>query len=75
MANLIKSGLYLAGFTALGYILMKVTEPSPQKIEAIKGGKRFDPNSEENRRKTELIIKKLQEAANIDPSEEKSPKN
>lgn len=80
MANLVKSAIYLVGFTSLGYMLMTYTEPSPEKIAAIKGGRNFDPQSEENRRKTELIIKKLQAAANIDPdsikkNEEKSPKN
>lgn len=80
MANLIKSLFYLGGFTALGYMLMKVTEPSPEKIAAIRGGKYNDPQSDENRRKTQLIIQKLQEAANISENslkkkDEPSPKN
>lgn len=65
MDRIIKSFLYLGGFTTLGYVLMKLTEPGPEKIKAIQGTRYQDPQSAENRRKTELIIKKLKEAANI----------
>jgi hypothetical protein len=63
MDKVFKSILYLGGFTTLGYVLMKVTEPSPEKIKAIRGSRYQDPQSDENLRKTELILKKLQEAA------------
>lgn len=63
MARILKSVVYLASFTTLGYVLMKVTEPSPKKIEAIKASTYQDPQSIENRRKTELILKKLKESA------------
>lgn len=65
MDKAIKSILYLAGFTSLGLMLMKITEPDKEKIEAIKGTRYSDPQSDENRRKTELILKKLQESANL----------
>lgn len=67
MDKIFKSFVYLGSFSALGYVLMKLTEPSPEKIKAIRGTHFQDPQSNENRRKTELILKKLQEAANIDP--------
>lgn len=64
MAAFVKSIFYLGGFSALGYVLMKLTEPDTQKLEQIKRSS-GNPQSAENRRKTELIIQKLKESANI----------
>lgn len=63
MENIIKSIFYLGAFTTLGYVLMKVTEPNEEKLKAIRNTTYSDPQSAENRRKTELIIQKLKEAA------------
>lgn len=63
MARLFKSVIYLASVPTVGYVLMKLTEPSEAKIKEIRASRYQDPQSDENRRKTELIIKKLKEAA------------
>lgn len=42
---------------------MLITAPSPEKIKEIQAGRYSDPQSNENQRKTALILKKLQEAA------------
>jgi hypothetical protein len=64
MENIIKSIFYLGGFTTLGYVLMKVTEPDQEKLKAIRNTTSYsDPQSLDNRRRTELIIQKLKEAA------------
>lgn len=63
MAQVTKSLVYLASFTAVGYVLMKLTEPSPEKLNQLNRYK--DP---ETRKRTELILQKLKEA-----SERKDP--
>lgn len=60
MARVIKSLVYLASFTTIGYVLMKLIEPTPDKLREIHGTKYKDP---EIRRKNELLLKKLKEAA------------
>lgn len=65
MARVIKSLVYLGSFTAVGYVLMKLTEPTQEQLKQIHGTKYKDP---ETRRRTELILKKLKEA-----SERKDP--
>lgn len=60
MARVIKSLVYLASFTTIGYVLMKLTEPTPDKLREIHGTKYKDP---EVRRRNELLLKKLKEAA------------
>lgn len=60
MARVIKSIVYLASFTTFGYVLMKLIEPTPEKLREIHGTRYKDP---EARKRNELILKKLQEAA------------
>lgn len=60
MARVIKSLVYLASFTTFGYVLMKLIEPTPEKLREIHGTRYKDP---EARKRNELILKKLQEAA------------
>jgi hypothetical protein len=60
MARVIKSLVYLASFTTIGYVLMKLTEPTPEKLREIHGTKYKDP---EVRKRNELILNKLREAA------------
>lgn len=60
MARFAKSLVYLGSFTAFGYVLMKLTEPTPEKLKEIHGTKYKDP---ETRRRQELLLQKLKEAA------------
>jgi len=60
MARVIKSLVYLASFTTVGYVLMKLIEPTPEKLREIHGTRYKDP---EARKRNELLLKKLQEAA------------
>lgn len=62
----VKSFLWLAGFGGLGYGLMRLTEPSQEKIEKIRNiGS--PPQTAEQRRQKELLIAKLKEAATSTP--------
>lgn len=63
MARVFQSIVYLGGFTALGYVLLKLTEPNQEKINKIRKSHFQDPQSNENQRKAALIIQKLKEAA------------
>lgn len=69
MEHIVKSFFYLGAFTTLGYVLMKVTEPNPEKLKAIRNTTYSDPQSSDNRKRTELIIQKLKEAAGEPPSQ------
>jgi hypothetical protein len=64
MAQFIKSLVYLGGFTTLGYVLMKITEPGPEKIKLIRESRYNDPQLDESKRRNALLIEKLKEAAN-----------
>ncbi|KAG5683264.1 hypothetical protein PVAND_012555 [Polypedilum vanderplanki] len=55
--------IYLGGFTTIGYVLLKLTEPSQEKIKEIKGSRYHDPQFDDNKRRAALITQKLKEAA------------
>ena len=68
MDKLIKSVCYIGFFSTVGYVLMNALQPGPEKIEAIKKSAQSrshhtNPQSEENRMKTERILLKLEEEA------------
>ncbi|XP_055680856.1 uncharacterized protein LOC129788651 isoform X1 [Lutzomyia longipalpis] len=62
----VKSTLWLIGCSALGYALLKVTEPKQDKLRQI--GERTTVDSlAEDKRKTALALKKLREAVDDKP--------
>lgn len=72
-ATLIKSCGYLGAFGFVGYVLMKVTEPSEEKKRVIARTGYKDPSSEEARTQKALFLKKLQEATTDTPIYLKKP--
>lgn len=67
MAAFIRSSLYLAVFGTLGYVLMKVVEPSEEKKHKIARTGYLDPSSNEAKTKKALFLKKLEEATTDTP--------
>lgn len=61
MSNFFKSILYLSTFGGFGWVLMKVTEPSPEKIKKLqeKSGTLYG----DDLRRNQLIVQRLKEAA------------
>lgn len=66
-AAIIKSCLYLGAFGTLGYVLMKVTEPSEEKKQAIRNTGFKDPQSNEVKTQKALFLEKLKEASTGTP--------
>ena len=63
----VKSGAYLIGLTVVGYVLLKLTEPSDDKRRALESSIPPEHLSDEARRK-HLIVAKLRQAAGISDS-------
>lgn len=72
-AAVLKSCVYLGAFGFVGYVLMKVTEPSEEKKKAINQTGYRDPAANEARTQKELFLKKLQEATTDTPIYLKKP--
>lgn len=60
----VKAGSYLIGLTVVGYVLLKITEPSNDKRRTLESSMPSEHLSDEVRRK-HLIVAKLREAAGI----------
>lgn len=73
MAAAVKSCLYLGAFGFVGYVLMKVTEPSEEKKKAIARTGYKDPAADEAKTQKALFLKKLQEATTDTPIYLKKP--
>lgn len=61
----IKSLAYLGIFGTVGYVLMKIAEPSEEKKKKIAGYN--DPSSNEARTQKALFLKRIQEATTDTP--------
>jgi Ubiquinol-cytochrome-c reductase complex assembly factor 3 len=64
MALYFKSAVYLGVFGSLGYILMKVSEPSEEKKRRIAQSSYVDPEAKSQKA---LFLKKLQQATTDEP--------
>uniref|UniRef100_A0A1L8DNP3 Putative conserved secreted protein n=2 Tax=Nyssomyia neivai TaxID=330878 RepID=A0A1L8DNP3_9DIPT len=62
----VKSAVWLIGCSALGYALLKVTEPREEKLRLIRATSSLE-NVTEDKRKTALALKKLREAVDDKP--------
>lgn len=69
----LKSVLYLGAFSALGYVLMLVAEPSEEKKQKISQTGYSDPSSNEKKTQKELFLEKLKEATTDTPIYLKKP--
>lgn len=65
MDKLIKSVIYLTGFSSLGYILLVACTPNEEQIKQIR--KTLPGTNTENIRKRELFAQVLQQAAEEKP--------
>lgn len=72
-AAVVKSCVYLGAFGFVGYVLMKVTEPSDEKKKLISSTGYRDPSSDESKTQKALFLKKLQEATTDTPIYLKKP--
>jgi hypothetical protein len=70
-----KSVVYLSVFGGLGYVLMKVAEPSEEKKKAIRGTGYSDPSSDEVKTKKALFLEKLKDATTDTPIYLQKPKS
>lgn len=59
--SLFKAAVYLCGITGIGWVLMKVTEPTPEKLKKISESA-GEVYGDELKRK-HLIVQRLREAA------------
>lgn len=66
-ANAIKSCVYLGIFGSLGYVLMKISEPSEEKKQAIAKTGYKDPSTNEAKTKKALFLEKIKEATTDTP--------
>lgn len=74
-APLVKSGVYLGVFGFIGYVLMKISEPSEEKKKAIARTGYRDPAADDAKTQKALFLKKLQEATTDTPIYLKKPVN
>lgn len=65
--RIIKSCVYLGLFGTLGYVLMKISEPSEEKKRAIAKTGYKDPSSNESKLQKALFLEKLKEATTNTP--------
>lgn len=72
-AAVVKSCVYLGVFGSLGYVLMRISEPSEEKRKQIAKTGYKDPSSDESLTKKEQFLKKLQEASTDTPIYLKKP--
>lgn len=72
-AAVIKSVVYLGFFGSLGYVLMKLAEPSEEKKRAIARTGFSDPSSNETKTQKALFLEKLKEATTDTPIYLKKP--
>lgn len=63
--RLAQSVVYLLGFTCIGWVFMKVTEPKGDKLKAVRETVSLEHLSEDAKRK-HLIVQRLREAAGVD---------
>lgn len=64
-SRLAVSVVYIVGFTAVGWVFMKVTEPKEDKLKAVRETTSLEHLSEDAKRK-HLIVQRLKEAAGVD---------
>lgn len=69
----VKSGVYLGVFGFIGYVLMKISEPSEEKKKAIAKTGYRDPAVDEAKTQKALFLKKLQDATTDTPIYLKKP--
>lgn len=67
MAAVVKSCFYLGSFGFVGYVLMKVVEPSAEKRQMIKATGFKDPESNEVKTQKALFLEKLKDATTDTP--------
>lgn len=72
-AVIFKSCVYLGVFGSLGYVLMKVSEPSEEKRKAIAKTGYRDPSSDEIKSQKAQFLQKLKEASTDTPIYLKKP--
>lgn len=72
-AAVIKSCVYLGVFGSLGYVLMRMSEPSEEKRKQIKNSGFKDLSSEEIKTQKALFLQKLKEASSDTPIYLKKP--
>jgi hypothetical protein len=68
-----RSLIYLTSFGAIGYVLLKATEPSQDKLKEINRASSQFMTDEQ--RKKALIVEKLKEAAYGEPVWRQNPQN
>lgn len=70
MSRLVSSVVYLVGFTVVGYVLMKITEPNKDSQKYKDQIASYEHLNDSARTKV-LIVQRLREASGLDTSDKK----